>query len=519
MYIRFSTGLQPIIDPDINGYIMPAVSWIKTHEFIHFCRSFPYPLFCTLVVSVSKSFAAIVATQHVLALFSLPLLAKTFRKWIVYYHANEVSSHVLALVILLYIGMLPHQTIIEKSIRPESVMLFLFSVFFYVLSVFIIEKNNRHFWIGPLVFLNSFLYLFFPRWGFCLPVVLVVTAWYCVNDVQPKQMFKHYFAALMFAYLFLYLPEEKLIDKYDAGNRSFLAEQYFYVHADMVQQTLSLPGITLCSNADRMAYKYLRDSLGREIVENKNISSIGFDPDGLMYGKANKDLDSVFLYNTDSNLVKAYWGFNLREFRDRKPGDRTDSLLRIDLANHMESKFNGVKSAWKKAFLYKLIAKSICHSYIRYCSKIAKQTVFYYNPFLPKKRMLPWSEPVNEVKHIDNFAKLTAGFTMADRPVEEYGAIIAFPLFQTEICNLIYYIISYSYLLLLLFSFIKALKTQDKKIFLFLLLHFSLVMTVAVIHTFDNDRYGWSIFVPAVFCYFLMAVYCLAPTQRWLVTQ
>jgi len=56
--------------------------------------------------------------------------------------------------------------------------------------------------------------------------------------------------------------------------------------------------------------------------------------------------------------------------------------------------------------------------------------------------MLPWSEPVNEVKHIDNFAKLTAGFTMADRPVEEYGAIISFPLFQTEICNLIYYVIS-----------------------------------------------------------------------------
>src|SRR5204862_6151039 len=72
---RFRLPVWPLADPDIWGYLNPALSKLTGSAFQHtWGRNFTYPGFLFLILASFNSFAAITIVQHILGLLTGGLL-------------------------------------------------------------------------------------------------------------------------------------------------------------------------------------------------------------------------------------------------------------------------------------------------------------------------------------------------------------------------------------------------------------------------------------------------------------
>src|SRR5436305_14622630 len=69
-WLRIRAPLEPIADPDVWGYLSPAVSKLLGSGFTHSGRNFVYPGFLYLLLRVAGDFRAIVLVQHALGLLA-----------------------------------------------------------------------------------------------------------------------------------------------------------------------------------------------------------------------------------------------------------------------------------------------------------------------------------------------------------------------------------------------------------------------------------------------------------------
>lgn len=508
-YARFSTGFVPIIDADIKGYISPALSWLKNHEFTHKLRAFPYPLFCAVVLTITKSFLALVAIQFLSGILSILLLAVLFRKWILYLN-NNWTSYILALLLLLFIALFPKEIIFEKSIRPEAIIALSFTVFFYGMSIFFIGNKRSPVLITGLIAFNFFLYFLFPRWGFGLPFVCATIAWYCFFSEDKVKLLTAYSLGLLISFSCFYLPEQRLISKYDCRSRMFLTKQYFFVHAAIISENIgSMPPAFVGNKMDSIAYHYVKDSLAEFVSQNRNNSLLGFNSDALMYGKMSRVFDSLYSDNYKEEF-KSNWGIYPSQIKNRKKGDRVDSLLHVALTNHKYSRLGDAESTWQIHFLAQIIQNSLGRDYRKYVLKVVRQLQYYYSQYLDQGGMIEYSKANYAIYHMKNLDEELAVFDQYKNIIPN-SEIMKFNNKQVIFCNAIYTVIKYCYLPLTLVVLIFTLfyDNQSRKPLWFLSLHFSLVLTVAVIHTFDISRYGQSLFIPVTFCFFLLAIQCL----------
>src|ERR1700704_6459115 len=78
---RFSLPLDPIADPDISGYLAPALKQLAGSGFVHAeARNFLYPGFLFLLLRLFGDFRAIVIAQHLLGLAAGVLLLMPGRR-------------------------------------------------------------------------------------------------------------------------------------------------------------------------------------------------------------------------------------------------------------------------------------------------------------------------------------------------------------------------------------------------------------------------------------------------------
>ena len=181
---RFHLPQAPMIDPDIEGYLGPAISALAGKPFLHLVgRSFPYPAFLYLILRVFGDFRAIAVAQHLLGIGAgaLVLLA-----W------NAVGTLVpeggIPKPVFRFLGLAPAYIYLgsataisfEHQIRPEAIFSFLTILNLWLGFLFIdarfVRPRASFLWLGALnVFLACLIYLAKPSFGiatlFCtLPV-------------------------------------------------------------------------------------------------------------------------------------------------------------------------------------------------------------------------------------------------------------------------------------------------------------------------------------------------------------
>src|SRR5437016_13882566 len=79
-WLRMRAPLEPIGDPDVWGYLSPAVSKLIGEGFIHAGRNFVYPGFLYVLLRGGGDFRVIAVVQHLLGLLAGALLLMTWQR-------------------------------------------------------------------------------------------------------------------------------------------------------------------------------------------------------------------------------------------------------------------------------------------------------------------------------------------------------------------------------------------------------------------------------------------------------
>jgi len=319
---RFRLPVWPLADPDIWGYLNPALSKLTGGAFQHtWGRNFTYPGFLFLILASFNSFAAITVGQHILGLLTGGLLLACWHQILrflevgaIYRYTNKIAG-----VLLLAIYLLSSQPIVaEHELRPEAI-----TPFFAVLDIFLTLKffEQRYLrgkqwhsaWLGAaVVFVSFFLLSLKPSFGLTalfasLPVLLSL---FHRKATWIERLIL--LAAAAISALLLVLPEHYLA-KSDSMATSFLPETLFYVHANLIADQMDEDiacrdcGQRGCEWLDRVKSE-LREEMRRSWELNPNYRSLGFDPDYLMYTSEKiRQWREKFFQGEDAKRFRFYW--------------------------------------------------------------------------------------------------------------------------------------------------------------------------------------------------------------------
>jgi hypothetical protein len=247
---RFELPQQPMIDPDIVGYLGPAVATLAGKPFPHLIgRSFPYPAFIYLILRCAGDFRAIPVVQHLLGLAAgaVILLAWNALRDL----APERGG--IPRPLFRFLGMLPAYMYLgsstaisfEHQIRPEAVFPFLSILtlwlsFLYLKVRFIQPNRSAVLWLGAAIgFLTCMLYLAKPSFGFAT-IFCSAPVWISLLVRGPSLREKAILAAAAAvpAFLLLLLPEH-LMKKSDPVSSTFLPETVLAAHGALIEQQMS----------------------------------------------------------------------------------------------------------------------------------------------------------------------------------------------------------------------------------------------------------------------------------------
>jgi len=324
---RFHLPVWPLADQDTWGYLNPALIELTGGAFQHTGgRNFVYPGFLFLVLATFKSFAAITIVQHTLGLLTGAVLLGCWHQIRRFLEVGAVGRHTheIAGVLLLAIYLLSSQPIIaEHQLRPEGITPF-FAVLDILLTLKFIEQRYLRgeqwcsAWLGAAVVFVSFLLLSLkPSFGLTalftmLPVLLSLlhrkATW-----IERLILI----AAVAISALLLVLPEHYLA-KSDPATTSFLPEDLFYIHANLIADQMDEDiacgacGERGCEWLDRIKSE-LREEMRRSWELNPNYRSLGFDPNYLMYtSKVIQQWRQKFFQGENAKRFRFYWYYAKR---------------------------------------------------------------------------------------------------------------------------------------------------------------------------------------------------------------
>lgn len=330
---RLSLQQAPIVDPDIRGYLGPALSALTGHGFIHYDgRSFPYPAFIWLLLRLFADFRAIAIVQHLLGIAAgvLTLLAWNAMLRLIPPGGipREVSRYLGIAPAAVYLG---SATAIhfEHEIRPEAIFPFLAILNLYLSFLFIyarfVRRRSASIWLGGLnVFIAFLIYLLKPSFGFATlfstaPVWLSLLA----PGAAPAQKGALLAACVLPAALLLFLPEQ-ILKRNDVWGRQFLPETLFSVHSGLILDQISSDLATSASipyprTLLQPAHDLLQTDLQKAatITTPKAFPSLGYNPDYLMYDSFCPEFAKMTGWDPPE-LVKFYDYYYLRTVR-RQP--------------------------------------------------------------------------------------------------------------------------------------------------------------------------------------------------------
>lgn len=162
-FLRFQSGFFINLDLDSAGYLNPAMDAIYKKEFVLYTRSYAYPFFSMISILVFKNINSILFIQHLLSISSLLvafwLLEKNLRSlknvkifWLQFLFATAF------LLVCFWNGSI---ILFEKTLRPEGLTLFSFSLLAFLFYGYIQKRNQGNLRASSRLFFILFFCLFF----------------------------------------------------------------------------------------------------------------------------------------------------------------------------------------------------------------------------------------------------------------------------------------------------------------------------------------------------------------------
>jgi hypothetical protein len=339
---RFQLPQWPIIQPDIVGYLGPAIAALAGKPFTHMIgRSFPYPAFVYLILRIFGDFRAIAVIQHLLGVAAGGLVLLAWDAAGALAPAAGIPRPLFR-----FMGLAPAYVVLgsateiafEHEILPEAIFPFLTILNIWVSFLFLDARFARRrpsfIWLGALnVFAACLIYLTKPSFGFAalfstLPVWLCLVLPGCSMGERAGLAA----GAILPALLLLFLPEH-ILKRDDPASLTFLPETLLTIHASIVERQLTED---LAGNQPlpypRPVVQAARDLLATELAKashtpGKTYPSLGYNPDYLMYENSFCTKFSAEEHFTGAEMGRFCMTYYIRALRHH-PGAMAAKVLR-----------------------------------------------------------------------------------------------------------------------------------------------------------------------------------------------
>lgn len=478
---RLNTAILPIYDPDITGYLGPAITWLKHHSIENIQnRTYPYQVFVLFILGVTESFKALVVAQHLLGLMSILLFWHLAFMFLNTSGFKNVVTYLLAFVLLLHYSTQPATVLQEKMIRPEAIYPFFIGLFLLLMQQFFTTKTRTVFIFHVLIIFNLLMYLIIPRWGFATVFVwLVLAIGFYIKFRNTWFVTKHALLSTITAYCLVIIPQHWLTNTYQPDAELFLPKQLFYVHAPEITSYLghhnSADGVSETKTIQAI-YRELYNSLHLAKAET---SILGFNPDQLEYGETGRVIDSLILEQDTWKKIRSHQLIIGRQLK--KPAE----------IGAQEQKDIKERTSFMIAAYNDILKGTLKQCYKTYCYKVVKQIRGYYcRAGYNEAPQLTFSN-ISLYTAIHSNLDCFQDFDLYRSQIAEYEYYPIYSLFAKALpyfnkgiqqCFLTVLVLS-----LLTLFFLPA----SWCLYMFITngLLFSLVLTVAAIHTFDYGRY------------------------------
>jgi hypothetical protein len=319
---RFSLPLDPIADPDIWGYLSPALLKLNGSEFVHLeGRNSVYPAFLLMLLRMFGDFRAITIAQHLLGMAAGAIAIATWRQVTAFLPRPSFSAGLHQCLGLLFGAAVllagePIRT--EMQIRPEGVCAFMLSLNLYFGLEFIArafagkDKPAIAFGVGAGVtamLLASLKpsFIFLAAWA-VVPLVVFL----CKRKRFREKCVLGF--ALLISAVVIFVPEY-LLSRTDEIAHTFLATTLFTSHGDLIRDQLA-------DDLERQAptpweparLRRIHEQLKTEIdksaaAEAWRYPSLGFSPEYLMYHEDSSAVQVAHEFNEDMAATTAFYRF------------------------------------------------------------------------------------------------------------------------------------------------------------------------------------------------------------------
>lgn len=294
---RFSLPLDPITDPDMWGYLSPALRKSVGAGFGHTeGRNFLYPGFVFLLLRVFGDFRAITVAQHILGLLSGVMFLLTWRRARALTPNSRLGLAAYDGLGLLAAGVFllaTESTRFETQLRPEGICPFLISLNLYFVLEFavrcFVERRPRAvagYGIGAVA---SSILLASVKPSFALVAIfaLLPVGLFFFRRGWVRQKAALFAGALLSAALLL-LPE-RVLKRHDEASQTFVPATLFVVHANLIRDQMaedlaSKAALPYSEEWVARIYTALCAEIAKSHAANpRHYPSLGFDPDYLMF--------------------------------------------------------------------------------------------------------------------------------------------------------------------------------------------------------------------------------------------
>ena len=293
---RFSLPPEPVMDQDSFGYLNPVFTQIRGEGFCQTDgRSFLYPTIVWTVVRASGNFSSITTFQHVLGLLSGAVWCWAWWIWSSFLPAGIVRRWLCPALGLsaLSICLWGTRTILfEHTIRPEAVfplagmLQIAFGLAFAKARWMGGGKKVLCAYAAAGVIAGGIALNLKPSWGFAgfVPLVLVVISFWRTTPAIRRSLLLGVCLGIAFLSLPLVVLPACVGWKKDRRSKLFLAETLASVHAKIISATLE--GKARKGLLDPEEMKFSEDfsrTVQAAVANNKSFPVLGVECDDIFY--------------------------------------------------------------------------------------------------------------------------------------------------------------------------------------------------------------------------------------------
>ncbi len=299
--IWYRAQVTPVFyfDGDSANYLLPPMVKAMAHVWHKGERPMPYLQFIYLTLSKTHGLKYTVMAQQALNILGAVFLTGA---WFVFLRGIKKYTwvwHLMGYVMLTIFVQSPTLLYYEQLIGPESPCIFVMCVLISCLTVALsahVSNNTRRLFLGICIYVNLFLIVPMPKWVFAgafMEVFLVYKA-LKFTSVTVQQRRRLLLVPHLAYLLLVYAPEKyyKIDQPYeDRTNIEF--EQMAYTHFDLLTRDKS----------NFQVSPSMQDSLMQCFHEAQKAEPgflIGFGSDYLMWGRASELVNSYYKNNYDS---------------------------------------------------------------------------------------------------------------------------------------------------------------------------------------------------------------------------